>query len=399
MTIRDPEVLELLEDNPELLALADAFATTQRPPRSRRLRLTAPRLLTVGAVVAAVIIAFLLSPGSSGNHSIIDRALAAIGNGRVLHLVTQSPTGTVFVDLQSGHRTVQTIESEAWYDGKSKRGHLIVRMKGQVVGDLLLPEDAARPGVTFSGGIDPAYAALATGYRKALASGQAKLERTSMLHGKPVYWLRFPSFQPNTPGTEVAIDTKTYKPVIFRNHFSRVQYADERVLVAETTGFRTSDFTRRGPSLLEGLASGSMSSGSSSSTEPPPRQPRVKAPWLTPGNRGAGLRLTAVNPVTVTSGKLVIHGVILVYGSAPPLAVEAPLEIQELPRPDDPASWRSIPSGSVSVQKSEAGNSQDTHLMWTGTLVKHGLYVTITMQAQGNERAVVALARALHPAR
>ena len=398
MTIRDPEILELLGDKSELLALADAVAETQSPPKAHRFRVTTPRLLTVAAVVAGVIIVFLLAPGGGGNHSIIDHALAAIGNGRVLHVVTETPTGTVFVDLNDGRRTIQTFQYEVWFNRQSKQLHLTLSLKGQVVGDLLLPDDARKPGVTLSGGPDPAFTALATGYREALVNGDAKLERQGMLDGHPVYWLQFPSFQPNLPGTEVAIDRSSYKPVLFRTHLPGNHQLDERVLVAETTGFRAADFSRRGPSLLEG--EGELQTGSSSTDLPPGSRPRVERPWLTPGTRAAGLKLTGVDPLTVTTHGHTIHGVELVYGGrAPgPNPAFAPLTIDELPRSDDSGLWESIPHGSVAIQQGETGGSAGTHRSWTGYVTKHGIYVTITSQTRGGERDVIAIARALHPA-
>jgi hypothetical protein len=395
MTIRDPEILELLGDKPELLALSDAVAETQQQPRRRRrLRLTAPRLLSIAAAVAMVIIVFLFAPGGGGNHSIIDRALAAIGNGRVLHVVSESPTGTVFVDLKSGRRTIQTMEVEIWFDRPSKRAHMTLSLKGKVVGDLLLPDDARKPGVTLSGGIDPAFTALALGYREALANGDAKLERQGMVGGRPVYWLRFPSFQRNLPGTEVAIDKKSYKPVLFRTHLPRNHHSDERVLVAETTGFREADFSRRGPSLLEGEES--LLTGSSSS-DIPVRPPHVNRPWLTPGTRALGLKLISVNRVRVTTKGHTFHGVELVYGKGRQRSFPAPLVIEETARSAEPALWRSIPRGSVSIQQGDTGVPPRLHRSWTGYVAKRGIYVTISIERRG-ERAVVAVARALHAA-
>src|SRR3989440_12267333 len=114
MTLRDPEIVEVLADKPELLALADAFAETQRRPKADVFRRTTPRVLAVACVVAAIVVGVVLSSGGGGDHGIVERALAAIGNGQVLHLVTRSPTGTVFVDLRTGRRTIQTVEYELW---------------------------------------------------------------------------------------------------------------------------------------------------------------------------------------------------------------------------------------------------------------------------------------------
>jgi len=86
MTMRDPEVLDVLRNEPELLALADALADTQRL-RSSRLRRLSPRVAGVAAVAAGIAAVVLLWPGGSGNNSILGRAAAALGDDAVLHLV------------------------------------------------------------------------------------------------------------------------------------------------------------------------------------------------------------------------------------------------------------------------------------------------------------------------
>ena len=104
MTVRDPELLELLADKPELLAVADGVAATQKPPKRSLVRRRSTRFAAVAALAAAAVAALLVLP--QGEHGIVDRAIAAIGDGRVLHMVVEVPTGTTYVDLRSGHRTV-----------------------------------------------------------------------------------------------------------------------------------------------------------------------------------------------------------------------------------------------------------------------------------------------------
>jgi len=386
MSARDPEILELLADKPELLAIADAIAETQRAPKRRRVRVTAPRALALAAVVAGLILVVLLAPGGGGNHGILDRALAAIGEGRVLHVVTRSPTGSVLVDLKSGRRVVETYESEVWADRQSNRFHVLIRVDGRIAGDAV-GRIAARK-------TEPAFAALWSGYRQALANGTAKLERTGSIDGRRVYWLRFRSQQAGVLGTEVAVDRRTYKPVVFRAHVSPTHHLDSRVLVAETTLFRGSDFRRRGPSVR---TSGTSSIGSSSSfpAQGPRRPPVVRAPWLTPGKIAAGLRLVFTGRTTErsTQGRTA-HGFQLVYGTVS--GTVHSLDIDEYIRPLDASAWKSIPHGWIRVQQGETSDQHGTHANWTGSLVKRGVYVTI--ETGRGERAVLATARALHRA-
>ena len=95
--LRDPELVRMLADDPELLAIADALVETRReqpasePVHARRRR----RLASVGAaaaVAAAVVAVLLVSPWSGDGGGLVGRALAAIGTGPVLHVVTEQPS-------------------------------------------------------------------------------------------------------------------------------------------------------------------------------------------------------------------------------------------------------------------------------------------------------------------
>ena len=386
MTMRDPEVLELLRDEPELLALADAVADTQRQPR--RGRGLAPKLAAVAAVAAVIAAVVLLWPGGGSGTGVLDRARAAIGDGQVLHLVMEGKTGEVLVNLETGERRVQTSRVEFWTDRSFQHAHLVMHIDGQVA-DILVPDDV-RNGVTV-GTVDPVFSAFWTGYRKALENGDATVERSGTIDGHAVYWLRFSSPRPGVPGTEVAIDQESYKPIVLRNYVTQTHYDDARILVAETIPYDPADFKRAGPSLLSGFSS-SSSSGSSSAS-PQTVHPVVKAPWLTPGNEVAGMKLSSVGGSSTTTRGKTIEGIELQYGSGA-LAGTDGVVIDELPRPDDPRPWNHIPDGWISIQKgqgSDGGNH--TFDTWTGQLVKDGIYVTIETGA--GEEAVLDAARAL----
>ena len=138
MTIRDAEVIELLADKPELLAIADVVSATQpkivrtKPTRRR----VAVRVAIVLAVAAAVLVGVLAAP-QGGPSGVLGRALAAVGDGPIMHVVTEMPSGGVYVNLKTGHRTVQIFREELWADRKLDRFHLVLSVNGRVVGDLL----------------------------------------------------------------------------------------------------------------------------------------------------------------------------------------------------------------------------------------------------------------------
>jgi hypothetical protein len=68
----------------------------------------------------------LLLPDRVAHHGVVERALAAIGDGPVLHLRTEMPVGTVLVDLQTGQRTVETLGG-AGTPAPRRRSHPVSR--------------------------------------------------------------------------------------------------------------------------------------------------------------------------------------------------------------------------------------------------------------------------------
>lgn len=386
MTLRDPEVLDLLADDPTLLALADAVVATQQAPRRPLSRRAAPRVAAV-AVAVVVIIVVLVLP--QGKHGIVDRAIAAIGDGRVMHVVSEMPIGSVDVDLQSGRRTVQQARVEFWADQQFKRAHVVMTVNGKAVFDLLWPQDAQK-GATM-GTIDPAFAALWTGYRQALEDGTATRAGEGDAFGHHVYWLRFGPTGARSPGTEVAVDAKTYKPVVLREHNGALD-VDQHILLAESGHFSAADFTRHGSNPLDVSVSGS-SSGVSMGSDGSAPNTTVPSGWLTAGPEADGHQLAAVVPETITtSDKKTIHGIQLVYGNLEHgLEARGATTIDELPAPDEPQSWAHIPPGAVRIREGQT----DHHLEWSGYLVKNGRYVTIT--TQHGEQALIAIARSLRP--
>jgi hypothetical protein len=396
MTLRDVEVIELLADEPELLALADAVSATQpkiAPPRRRRFVFRGAIL--VAAAVAAIIAVLAAPQGHSGG--VLGRALAAVGGGPIMHVVTEMPSGTVYLDLKTGRRTAAPVlREELWADRQGDRLHLVVSENGRLLGDLLLPQDLTHG--TSGSPPDPAFLALWTGYRAALEDGSAELVGRGTIYGRPVYWLRFkpaPSSQPHPLTTTVAVDAHTYKPILYRTSVNGAHF-DQRVLVAKAIPYRPADFKRRGPSLLsaEGVSSGG-SSGSPSGFR------SVRAPWLTAGPTVAGMKLRNVSQTseytTIAPGKRrSAHGIELLYrpvshGGATSLSTT----IDELLRPDNPQPWKGLRAGAIKIQQgSESSNEGGTHKTWTGYLVKDGVYLTVSTPK--GQQALLEIARSLH---
>jgi hypothetical protein len=89
----DDEVRELLADQPELLAIADAFAETQA---RRRRRVRPVGLAAAAALVTAAALAFALWPGGDSSRIGGNAAYAAIGGeSRMLQITTRVHTRRV----------------------------------------------------------------------------------------------------------------------------------------------------------------------------------------------------------------------------------------------------------------------------------------------------------------
>jgi hypothetical protein len=384
MTIRDPEVLEALRDEPELLAIADAVKETQGGPR-RSHRPAVSRAAALVLVGTAVLLAVLFWPSGGGRHPILDRALAAMGDGPILHLVVRAPAGYQLVEIHTGRTTLPTYVQESWVDRKLRHFHMILRFDGRVVGEVL--EGA---NVLKLAEVDPAYTALWTGYRKALADGTAKIEREGTLYGHEVYWLRFRGFA-NEPGySEVAIDRKTYKPLELRFHFGS-GHLDQRVLMVRTEPFEKSDFTRR-TRLPNPIDSVSHSSG----VQANPVFPRLHGkPWLQAGLRIAGMKLARVGQTqSITDGRP-SRGFELVYGSE--RRIRHSVFIDETKHPGDPSDWKGVPKGFMRLTVSRGGGgTEPVYRLWAGNLVVRGVYVSI--QTGLGRAALLEAARALRPA-
>jgi hypothetical protein len=446
MTLRDVEVIELLADDPELLAIADAVSATQpRPVASRRRRLVVRGAIVVAAAVAALVAVLAAPQSHSGgvggaSAAILTRMEAAIGSGQIMHVVRQGPAGTSYVDLKTGKRTPAVLTEELWTNRHGYRLHLVVRVNGRVVGDL-------RPGDhgygVYQGPKDPAFLSFWTGYHAALGNkyAPAELGGRGSVDGHSVYWIRFPLWY-NTGGptrhgrpnprslptrlaqTKLALDAHTFKPILERTYEDGRRF-DTRILLAKAIPYRPPELYRRlGPKLFNGMSPGHPFGGhpfagltrrekNAFGLGPNAHRLRsrrvVPAPWLTAGKTVAGLRFRHVSrllsqPLAQVGGfpmawRLIYRAARLVYkpalhGSREPFSSTT---IDETYRPADPRPWKGIPPGSIEIQPGEAVTKSGAHRLWTGYMLRHGVYITITTPA--GERALLKIARSLHPVR
>jgi hypothetical protein len=241
----DREVVELLRDDPDLLAIADAVVATQPPAR----RSYAWRVLAVAAVVGAVIVLAVVAPWHGRGDGLVGRALAAVGEGPVLHAVIAShvPNETV-VTLSSGRERPVSQTIEYWYDADRGLLRAISSTNGGVAVDALVPRDRTGPL------LDPGLTAFVSRYREALKSGQAREAGRGTFDGRSVIWLRFAY---RLFGERVGIDAGTYRPVVIEPLGARGKPVEPiwRVTEIGTGPYRPADFSAHKPVAFLNISS------------------------------------------------------------------------------------------------------------------------------------------------
>ena len=437
--LRDRELIDMLADDPELLAIADALVVTRAGERcGRRRRVPTPRLASVAmaaAVAAAAVAVLLVWPWGGNGGGIVPRALAAVGQGPVLHVVTEQPYGDWrnAVSLPSGKPIELTQRQEIWFDQSRDLKKTVTTVNGVVTDEML---ESAQGGFTTGGPVytcawiaahpveatqarvscnadmqngttphqvpeqpptlDLALAGFVDHYQSALNSGDATETGTGQVDGHNVIWLRIETGARagNTfpPEEIVAIDAATYAPVLVRTVGDQgVQF---KVLAIDSEAYDPALFTRPAREYLP-------SSGNVNGTSPIDlAQARDivggTALWL--GQTWNGYRLVAVEKQELTTGydplanKEPEHsvGVVFTYAasgeSADSLGV---LRIKEAAQCE--IAW-AMPCGAV---RPPAGTLLLGRPFDSSIATRDGLYIAIS---QGSDTSdPIAVANALQP--
>jgi hypothetical protein len=216
MSAIDREVLDLLTERPQLLRLATAVADLRAPiakQRRRRYRVGAMALAAVGLAVALVALPDR-GPGA------LDRALAAISSGPVIHAVVErSSPDSVVVHLTTGQARERIHAIEYWYDRERSLLRTRLSTDGQVLTEIVeTPTGSDSDLGHYPGGIaaqlDPALAGFVTRYREALANGTAEI----VSRDGDITTIRI-SLGPGTT-EDVSVDSDSYRPILlaYRRH-------------------------------------------------------------------------------------------------------------------------------------------------------------------------------------
>ena len=184
-----------------------------RPRLRAGTRTAAVALAALGA--AALVLAWPFA--AERPSGILERALAAVGEGPVVHVVFREEWGGELVDLRTGERRPVHAEREVWYD-PARGVQQISRLGGVVQWELRYRrEELARHE-------DRSYQLLAEGYHRSLETGTARVVEEGTVDRMPVYWIRVDEQwlpvaadgKDHEWAHDVAVSKETYAPVATR---------------------------------------------------------------------------------------------------------------------------------------------------------------------------------------
>ena len=194
------EVVDLLRDDPGLLAVADAVRSARPSSRYRR------PLVAIGvpAMAAAVFVAVLLAlvgPWSGHRNPLVAQAAADALKSRVVNLrvATRRPL-RLGVDPETGRVIRAAIEIATTFNARTNHGSAVVK---PVDGASLPPDGKVAA-------LKAAVEDFPGDYRDAFKMKRAELIGES----RSLVWLRITT--PNGKRYDVALDRKTLQPLVIR---------------------------------------------------------------------------------------------------------------------------------------------------------------------------------------
>jgi hypothetical protein len=298
MPDHDPDVAALLERaaaRPRSVSGSwQEILDDARAPR-RPWLLAALPALGLAALAAAVVLAWPFGGGAGG--SVLDRALAAVGNGPVLHIVLNEGWHGTLVDLRTGARSELHGEREAWYD-PGRGVHEVARFDGIVQSDVLYPPDR----------VPPIYPGLLDGYRGALRSGNVDGE-PGVVDGAPVLWIKVHrELLPDVSdgklhefAQELAVTPDTYQPVALRDTRDGVAGPDGATTIVKLESLPDGggDFTRGSG----GLDNGTAMRQDARDVSPQEAETAMSRPAVWLGTSFSGLDLSQLQQTTTRLGR------------------------------------------------------------------------------------------------
>ena len=170
-------------------------------------------LVGVAVAAAAVFALALFHPWAGDGPTVLERALAAVDDGPVLHVVLRDEAEGAVIDLETGDRSPLYRDREVWFD-EARGLREVTRFGGVVQRDVFYAPDR------LPSDLRKTYSGLASGYREALKNGDARVLGQGEIDGISVHWIqteRYVLFDPD--GTRhvwqrvVAVSQETFEPV------------------------------------------------------------------------------------------------------------------------------------------------------------------------------------------
>jgi hypothetical protein len=390
----------------------------------RRARILALAAVAIGATSLTV----LLWPAGT---PLTERALAALGDARVLHVITHRPAPSErLVEIASGRIVIPTQEAEIWFDEKGQRARIVTRVDGGVREELLQtrqgwftrgglvytcawiashPAEATKAGVSCNENmqnstsprsepelpptVDASLTAFARGYQNALESGEAQPLGEGSIDGQRVEWLEFRGADGSSQ--RVALDRGTLRPLRVETSRPNQQGSVARYDIAliETVPSSKADFSlppRRTPQQSIGKIADEQSIDLARAADVLGQAPL----WLGPQTNG--LHLSRIEAQRLVTGygpgadlpSSSTHGIELVYGN---ISGGPHIRLREATRCELAYAWP------CSMPAPREGYLRIDNLPGSGgALVRDGLYVRIVSSL--GEKSIINAARALRPA-
>jgi hypothetical protein len=265
---RDEEVARALLAPLERVQPVALQTAKSRVRRSKRSYLT--RRLVPVLVLAAVAFAFLLiAPWQHGpGPTVMERALAAIGDRPVLHVVLRrhvDPRETWgYVDLASGKETPMGDRREIWYDSERHFEHDkwgIEGASGSAQEGLFAEHEILQTptgywasydivgGTPRSPSLNPALGEFFDGYRSALANHTAQVAGTGVVNGHDVTWIDLKPGHSHSQymckeSERVAVDRTTSLPIQIGCFYEGKYWPGFDVISIETLPAGSGDFSK-----------------------------------------------------------------------------------------------------------------------------------------------------------
>lgn len=379
--IRDFRAEVETSDDAEALAreILRARITTELVPR-RRARKPRVALAPLAAVLAAVAL-LLGGPWQSDGPSVVDRALAAVGPGPIVHAVVEySGPQDVVVDLASGEERERVHRDEFWYDEERRQLlHRSVTEGGE-------PTEYLLSGTHVPGRLDPALTGFATQYREALASGNARVVGETTVDGRPAKRIEF-SPTDGVATHEVVVDAQTYAPLRFHSSYPGGRRSPIwRVVTIESVPRNPADF-RESPQQPR-LTAGEVTEGRDVSLTEAERALGAPVVWLGPAFGGQALGSVQLWRTTAwLSDGSKFRGSLVRFTYGPVRVSQARDRAGSYAVGFGEDGHPTPPAGAIAI----SGDDRDG---WAGEL-RHGDYAV--MISAPTKQQVLAVARALTP--